>query len=50
MPRLNDTEKALKDLDRGKTGTLTKDQMYQLMHDNRAVHSELSKIKKVVIG
>ena len=48
--RLDDAEWALKALDQSRKGTLSKDQMYQLMHQNLGVQKELGKVKKVVIG
>jgi len=48
--QLDDTELALKGLDKSGKGTLSKEQMYQLMHQNLAVQKELSVVKKVVYG
>jgi hypothetical protein len=48
--QLDDTELALKGLDKSGKGTLSKEQMYQLMHQNLAVQKELSGVKKVVYG
>ena len=47
---LDDTELALKALDKSAKGTLNKDQMYHLMQQNLGVQKELGKVKKVVVG
>jgi hypothetical protein len=47
---LDETELALKTMDKSHIGTLTKDQMYDLMTDNLKTQRELFKVKKVVIG
>ena len=48
--RLDDAELALRDMDKTKKGTLSKQQMYSLMQQNIKMTGELTKIKKVVIG
>ena len=48
--RLDDAELALRDMDKSKKGTLSKQQMYSLMQQNIKMTGELTKIKKVVIG
>jgi hypothetical protein len=47
---LDDAEMALRNLDRSHKGTLSKDQMYELMSQNLKTQRELFKVKKVVIG
>ena len=47
---LNETELALRTMDKNHKGTLSKDQMYELMTDNLKTQRELFKVKKVVIG
>ena len=47
---LDDTEMALRNLDKSHKGTLSKDQMYELMADNLQTQRQLFKVKKVVIG
>lgn len=46
--RLGKTEKALKDMDAEGKGTLTKEQMANLMRQNMAVQKQLGSVKKVV--
>lgn len=48
--RLDDAELALRDMDKTKKGTLSKQQMYSLMQQNINMTGELKKIKKVVIA
>jgi hypothetical protein len=47
---LDDAEMALRNLDRSHKGTLSKEQMYELMADNLQTQRQLFKVKKVVIG
>ena len=47
---LDDAELALKNMDKDRAGTLSREQMYDLMRDNLKTHTELFKLKKVVIG
>ena len=47
---LDDAEMALRNLDKSHKGTLSKEQMYELMTANLQTQRELFKVKKVVIG
>jgi len=41
---------ALKNLDKGKKGELSKDEMYQLMKENLKTQHSLFKMKKIVMA
>ncbi len=48
--QLDEAELALKNMDSGGKGQLTKDDMYKLMNDNLNTKRDLFKMKKFVIG
>ena len=47
---LDDAEMALRRMDKSHKGTLSKEQMYELMSENLRTQRDLFKVKKVVIG
>ena len=47
---LGDAEMALRNMDRSHKGTLSKEQMYELMNSNLKTQRDLFKVKRVVTG
>ena len=46
----DEAELALKNMDKGKKGELSKDEMYQLMRENLKTQHSLFKMKKIVMA
>ena len=47
---MDEAELALREMDRSHKGTLTKEQMYNLMSQNLQTQRDLFKVKKIVFG